>query len=108
MNRFTLPTPSRIWNKDDVKALYLELSNTPIVWKQYGSKLFGLINSAAIFLITLNEEMEIVVETWYPGQERVLSNWNIETLDNAKRLAEHYYRIWLKADFRKMLDALGE
>jgi len=101
VNQFTLP--SGLKSKDDVKAAYLELTTLEIKWQQYGATYIGFVNSTAIFQISFNDNLEIVIETWYPGQEREFCH-SVDTIDSAKKLAEKFYRNWLKKDFRKLLD----
>jgi hypothetical protein len=46
-----------------IKEDYMKLVTTPILWELMGENVFGLVNSAAIFKISLNDQLSFVVET---------------------------------------------
>jgi hypothetical protein len=77
---------------------YMKLIATPIRWELMNEDLFGFINSAAIFKISLDEKLNFVVETYYPNRA-VDNSLEDQSLEFVKMVCDESYRLWLREDF---------
>jgi hypothetical protein len=84
-----------------IKQEYMKLVSTPIVWETGGEYIFGMVERAAIFRISLDDQFNFVVKTYYPG--RIIDN-NLQgqSLEFVKMVCDESYRLWLKEDFIKV------
>lgn len=85
-----------------IKEDYMKLVTTPIKWDLWGENVFGLVNSAAIFKISLNDQLSFVVETYYPNR-KIDDNLEDQSLEFVKMVCDESYRLWIKEDFMTLI-----
>jgi hypothetical protein len=81
-----------------IKQEYIQLISTPIRWEAMGEYIFGMVNSVAIFKISLDDKLNFVVETYYPGRT-IYNNLEGQSLEFVKMVCDESYRLWFKEDF---------
>jgi hypothetical protein len=82
-----------------IKQDYMQLISTPIRWKTMGEYIYGIIDSAAIFVISLDDELNFVVETYYYPSRTIDNNLEGQSLEFVKMVCDESYRLWLREDF---------